>query len=206
MIFIKILKYLLGFSPNKNNFLPSSYLHNLYSSCNLEIVRIERIIAIPINLPLLTNFFNKLFRLPVLNLFCVSSITILKKIQKKIEKSEDQVVSFIIPCKDEEKNIPQFQEKLLTINKNYEFLFGDDKSKDDTKNQIAELCKKNKQTKIIQYEGPGICKSENVYKGVDKASGDIIIIYDADLTVDFKDIEFVLKILRNSNTDFIIYE
>ena len=92
---------------------------------------------------------------------------------------------------------------MLTINKNYEFLFGDDKSKDDTKNQIAELCKKNKQTKIIQYEGPGICKSENVYKGVDKASGDIIIIYDADLTVDFKDIEFALKILRNSNTDFI---
>ena len=131
---------MLGFSPNKNNFLPSSYLHNC-TELQLEIVNRTKI-AIPINLPLLTNFFNKLFRLPVLNLFCVSSITILKKIQKKIEKSEDQVVSFIIPCKDEEKNIPQFQEKLLTINKNYEFLFGDDKSKDDTKNQIAELCKK----------------------------------------------------------------
>ena len=109
----------------------------MYSSCNLEIVGIERIIAIPINLPLLTNFFNKLFRLPVLNLFCVS-LTILKKIQKN-RKSEDQVVLFIIPCKDEEKNIT-VQENCYAINKNYEFLFSD-KSKDDTKSN-SELVKK----------------------------------------------------------------
>ena len=35
------------------------------------------------------------------------------------------------------------------------------------------------------------------------ANGDVIIIYDADLTVDFKDIEFALNILENTNTDFI---
>ena len=31
----------------------------------------------------------------------------------------------------------------------------------------------------------------------------ILLLYRRDLTVDFKDIEFALKILRNSNTDFI---
>ena len=203
MIFIKILKYLLNFSPKKNNFLPSSYLYNLYSSCNLEIVRIERIIALPINLPFLTNLINKIFRLPVLNLFCVSSITILKKMQKKIEKNDNKIISFIIPCKDEEKNIPLFKEQISKLNKNYEYLFGDDKSTDDTKKEISKLYEANKELKIKQYDGPGICKADNVYRGIDKASGDIIVIYDADLTVDFKDIEFALKILETTNTDFI---
>ena len=43
MFILKFLNMLFNFSPPKNNFLPSSYLSNLYSSCNLEIVRSEKI-------------------------------------------------------------------------------------------------------------------------------------------------------------------
>jgi hypothetical protein len=32
-------------------------------------------------------------------------------------------------------------------------------------------------------KGPGISKSKNVYKGIDLATSEIIVIYDADLTV-----------------------
>ena len=203
MFVLNFLKTLLNFSPRKNNFLPSSYLSNLYSSCNLEIVRTERIIAFPVNIPIFTNFVNKLFRLPILNLFCVSSITILKKIQVKKENKNQEVFSFIIPCKNEEKNISLFSEKLPKNNKNYEFIFGDDNSSDNTKKEIIKLSKEQRDLKILRYDGPGVCKSENVYKGIDMANGDVIIIYDADLTVDFKDIEFALNILKNTNTDFI---
>ena len=59
------------------------------------------------------------------------------------------------------------------------------------------------ENKIIKYDGPGICKSENVYKGIENASGEIIVIYDADLTVSFEDIEFALKILKKTNADFV---
>ena len=80
MIIIKILKFFFDFSPLRNNFLPSSYLYNLFTICNLEVVRNERIIALPVNIPFLTNFINKLFRLPLLNIFCLKNVTILKKI------------------------------------------------------------------------------------------------------------------------------
>jgi len=62
MFIIKILKFFFNFSPKQNNFLPSSYLTNLYSSCNLEIVRSEKIIALPIKIPFITSLFNKIFR------------------------------------------------------------------------------------------------------------------------------------------------
>ena len=203
MMLIRILKFFFDFSPLRNNFLPSSYLNNLFTSCNLEVVRNEKIIALPINIPFLTNFVNKLFRLPLLNLFCLKNVTILKKINQDLTKKNDLCVSFIIPCKNEADNIRLFEKEISLLNRNYEYLFGDDKSTDDTSSEIDNLKKNLNKHKIIKYEGPGICKSENVYKGVEKASGEIIVIYDADLTVSFEDIEFSLEILKKTNADFI---
>ncbi len=203
MILIKLLKFFFKFSPRKNNFLPSSYLENLYSSCNLEIIRSEKIIAIPIYIPFLTNFINRIFRLPILNIFCLSNITILKKKDKNFSIDENLKISFIIPCKNEENNIKTFEQEIIEGNQSNEYLFGDDNSTDKTIDEINKLSEKLKNNKIIKYDGPGVCKSENVYKGIEYSSGDIIVIYDADLTVSFKDVEFSINILKNTNADFI---
>lgn len=203
LIIIKFLKIFFHFSPNKNNFLPSSYLNNLFSSCNLEVVRNEKIIALPIYIPFLTNLINKLFRLPILNLFCLINVTILKKINQNLNKNEDLKVSFIIPCKNEEKNIKLFEKEIAQSNKKNEYLFGNDNSEDQTDFEINKLSKKLIGYNIIKYQGPGVCKSENVYKGIENSTGEIIVIYDADLTVSFSDIEFSINILKQTNADFI---
>ena len=74
----------------------------------MEIVRSEKIIALPIYIPILTDLINKIFRLPILNWFCVLNVTILKKINTKTI-NENQKISFIIPCKNEENNMPLFK-------------------------------------------------------------------------------------------------
>ena len=74
---------------------------------------------------------------------------------------------------------------------------------DSTIDEINKLSNKLSNYKITKYSGPGVCKSENVYKGIELSKGDIIVIYDADLTVSFKDIEFSINILKKTNTDFI---
>lgn len=203
MLLIKLLKFFLNFSPKKNNFLPSSYLDNLYSSCNLEIIRNEKIIALPIYIPYFTSFINRIFRLPLLNIFCLSNITILKKKNQNFTDNKNLKISFIIPCRNEENNIKSFEEEIRKGNQFNEYLFGDDNSTDKTSDEIDKLSKSLINNKIIKYDGPGICKSENVYKGIGLSSGDIIVIYDADLTVSFKDIEFAIRILKNTNADFI---
>ena len=111
--------------------------------------------------------------------------------------------SFIVPCKNEERNIPLFKNHIKSLNGKYEFLFGDDMSTDQTLVEINKIKSELKDIEISSYKGPGICKSENVYKGIEKSRGDIVVIYDADLTVSFNDIEFAIKILVNSNADFI---
>ena len=203
IILLKLLKNFLNFSPKKINFLPSSYLENLYSSCNLEVIRKEKIIALPIYIPYLTKLINRIFRLPILNIFCLTTITILKKTVKDFQNNEKLKVSFIIPCKNEEKNIKFFSKEIRKIDPYNEFLFGDDNSTDKTQWEIEKLSRELNDFEIIKYNGPGICKSENVYKGIEISKGDIIVIYDADLTVSFKDIEFSINILKESNADFI---
>ena len=203
MILIKLLKFFFSFSPKKNNFLPASYLENLYSICNLEIIRNEKIIALPIYIPILTNFINRIFRLPLLNLFCLLNITILKKKDKNFSEDKNLKVSFIIPCKNEENNIKIFEKEIYESDQSHEYLFGDDNSSDNTINEIDKLAKKLDKHNIVKYYGPGICKSENVYKGIEISNGQIIVIYDADLTVSFKDVEFSINILKNTNADFI---
>ena len=203
MILIRLLKFFFTFTPKKNNFLPSSYLENLYSICNLEVIRNEKIIALPIYIPFFTNLLNRIFRLPLLNIFCLSNITILKKKNQNFPTNKELKVSFVIPCKNEENNIKIFEKEIKENNQTIEYLFGDDNSSDKTNHEIDKLIEKLSNYKIIKYNGPGVCKSENVYNGIDLSSGDIIVIYDADLTVSFKDIEFSINVLKKTNADFI---
>ena len=137
-----------------------------------------------------------------ISLFCLSNVTILKKINQKVIDKENKV-SFIIPCKNEQNNIKAFENEIRNSDQSNEYLFGDDNSIDETNKEIDILSKKLNNNKIIKYTGPGICKSENVYKGIEHSSGDIIVIYDADLTVSFKDVKFSIDILKNTNADFI---
>ena len=153
----------------------------------------SKTIALPIYIPIITNLINKIFRLPILNIFCLKNITILKKIEKNFKSDENLKISFVIPCKNEKDNISLFEKEIGSANSKYEYLFGDDKSTDGTAEEIDKLSKKLINHNIIKYDGPGICKSENVYKGIDNAKGDIIALYDADLTVSFNDIEFSLE-------------
>ena len=126
-----------------------------------------------------------------------------KKINQDFSKNDNKKVSIIIPCKNEENNIGLFEKEIVNNPRSYEYLFGNDKSSDKTINEIDKLSTKLSSFDIIKYQGPGVCKSENVYKGIEYCKGDIIVIYDADLTVSFRDIEFSLEILKSTNADFI---
>jgi len=192
-----------NFSTKKSyqtNFLPFKDLKEIFFSQNLEFVRNEKMIIFPFSIPILNNILNTLFRLPILNFFCMINITVFKK---SIVKNTKNKISFIIPCKNEEGNIPLIEKEILKTNQKIEYLFGDDKSTDKTYEKLLLLKKKLKKNNIKIYKGPGICKSKNVYKGIDLSNGDIIAIYDADLTVPIPSVLQGINLLKNNNSDFI---
>ena len=189
--------------PSNYNFLPFNYIKNLIDINNLEIIRNEKAIVMPFKIPLITNLLNQIFRLPILNIFCMINITLLKKKITTKKLASESKISVIIPCKNEEKNIKLIEDSICNLGKETEFIFGDDKSTDKTVEAINKINVSDSNIKIRIYTGPGICKSENVYKGIEISEGEIVLIYDADCTVNFEDIKLSLNALTSSNSDMI---
>lgn len=99
--------------------------------------------------------------------------------------NSQELISVVLPCLNEEKNIRKIYEKLVKVSlklKNYvfEFIFVNDGSKDNTEKEIIKLNKKDNRVKLISFSrnfGHQIAISA----GIDYAQGSAVIIMDADL-------------------------
>ncbi len=189
----------------KTNFLPFNFFQSLIDVSGNSLIRNIKFCLIPFNIPILTKFLNKIIRLPLINFFASTNLLILKKSNFLKFRDTKTSISIVVPCKNEEKNIRLFQNVVTQFDDNVEFLFGDDNSEDKTKNEIYNLIKNQAKdrARIKFYEGPGICKSENVYKGIDYASNEIVVILDADLTVKISDMKMALDAFIESDIDFL---
>ena len=198
-------KFNFKFKHPRRNLITSNFIHNLCFLSEYELLAQKKIIIFPFKIPLLSELLNNILaKLPLIKHFCLANIFILKPIKKNTFKLKDFSVSIIVPCKNEEKNIKNVYNSLKKFGKETEVLFGDDKSSDDTKKEIMKLLNSNKDFKIKYYEGPGVSKAQNVYKGFEIAKGDILVIHDADNTVSPNELNFFLNTLVEKNQNLVI--
>ena len=111
-------------------------------------------------------------------------------------------ISVIIPCFNEHKTINTILDKLKNLtNFNKEIIIVDDFSNDGTK-EILQKIENSDEIKTIFNEknfGKGYC----IKKGIEEASGDIIIIQDADLEYDPTDIPKLINPIKNGDADVV---
>lgn len=95
-------------------------------------------------------------------------------------------ISVVVPCYNEQEAIPYFYEEInkvintMNSNAEFEFLFVNDGSKDDTLNVLRELGKTDTRVKYISFSR-NFGKEAAMYAGLKEANGDYIAIMDADL-------------------------
>lgn len=118
--------------------------------------------------------------------FGITSITIARPVKRSPEPKKKYRVSFIIPARNEEGNISKIIPGIPKFGKSQEFIFIEGHSKDRTWEKIKSEEKKREDVIALKQTGRG--KADAVRLGLTKASGDIAIIYDADRTVDAKDL------------------
>jgi len=105
-------------------------------------------------------------------------------------------LSIIIPTFNEEKNIAPLHNELLeiltTLNYKYEIIFIDDGSTDNTFKEILKLKAQNKNIRIIKFK-KNFGQTAAWNAGFTLAKGDLIIVMDADLQNDPKDIPLLIN-------------
>ena len=100
------------------------------------------------------------------------------------KKKNVQLVSIIVPCYNEEEALPFFYEEITKVFKgikhDYELVFVNDGSKDNTLSEMKKLAKKDKRVTYLSFSR-NFGKESAMYAGICNASGDYIGFMDADL-------------------------
>ncbi len=94
-------------------------------------------------------------------------------------------ISVVVPCYNEEKSLPLFYEAINKVSKkmkkiDFEFLFVNDGSSDNTLNICKKLAKKDKRVKYISFSR-NFGKEAGIYAGLENSTGDYVTFMDADL-------------------------
>jgi len=94
-------------------------------------------------------------------------------------------LSVIVPCYNEEKNVNLFHDEFVKVFKNfkydYELVFVNDGSKDNTYKELKKICENSKSNiKVVNFSR-NFGKEAAMYAGLKEATGDYVSIIDADL-------------------------
>lgn len=97
------------------------------------------------------------------------------------------LLSVIVPCYNEEENVPYFYEELMKLTPFFEekkldleLIYVDDGSKDGTVSEIKKLNEKDDRVKLVSFSR-NFGKEAAIYAGFSKSKGDYVVMMDADL-------------------------
>lgn len=95
-----------------------------------------------------------------------------------------ETISVVIPCFNEQEALPVFYKTITPIlenfETNYELVFVDDGSKDNTSSIMKNLAKENKNVKYVIFSR-NFGKEAAMYAGLEATKGDYVAVMDVDL-------------------------
>jgi len=196
----------LGLSkPNlEQNWLTVPDISNLLELSGFEVVRTTQEILFPANIPILSKFLNRfVVRLWPFNHFALTNIIIARLKPNIFEIKSQFKVSVIVPARNEEGNIEEIIRRTPNMGTSTEIVFVEGHSTDNTLEAINQSITKypNKNISVFTQLGKG--KGDAVRLGFSKASGDVLMILDADLTVPPEDLPKFYDALNNGTGEFI---
>lgn len=189
--------------PPEQNWLSETDLRGLLELSGFEWLKTYRTALLPKNIPLLAPLANRvLAKLPVLNRLAMVEALVARTKPAPVDPST-VVVSVVVPCKDERGNIADAVRRTPELGRATELIFCDDKSTDGTGDEVRRMQALYPERRIRLVQGPGICKSRNVWTGFEHATGDILIILDADLTVMPEELPYFVDAITRRGIEFV---
>lgn len=191
----------------EQNWLSRADIKNLLYLAGFDAFKEGERFLFPFYVPLLSNFLNKyIAKLPFIRKLCLTDYVIAKPLPELEEKQwkHKYSVSVVIPARNESGNIENAILRTPKMGSHTELIFIEGNSTDDTWEMIQKMAQKyqgSHDIKIAKQDGKG--KGDAVRKGYDMASGDILMILDADLTMPPEDLPRFYDALSSGKGEFI---
>jgi SAM-dependent methyltransferase len=181
------------------NWLTRSDVTNMLNLAGFETIRSWQDVLWPLPLG---GFFNRfLVRFWPFREFALANFLVARPQPEKADSKPK--VSVIVPARNEAGNIKSIFERVPQMGQETELVFVEGHSQDDTFVTIEKEISAHPATRCLLLQQTGIGKADAVRLGFERASGDILMILDADLTVPPEDLPRFYDALVAGKGEFI---
>jgi len=186
----------------QQNWLSPGDIRNLLRLTDYEVVKAENRLLLPKGVPLLAKLLNRYVAyLPGLNRLCLTQYVVAR--MRGESERRDYTVTIVIPCRNERGNIEAAIARLPRFGSRQEVIFVDGRSTDGTVDEIRRVAAKYPQYDIQVLIQDGKGKGDAVRKGFAHATGEILMILDADLTMPPEDLPKFYEAIASGKGEFI---
>ena len=187
------------------NWLTTEDLANLLDLADFEVLKVDRSTLLPARIPLLSRLANDyLYRLWPIDKAGLVNWMVARPRLGPLEPSALSV-SVICPARNEAGHIAEVVERTPAMGRSTELLFVEGHSTDDTweRIQAAIASPDRPDLRLAAYRQSGKGKGDAVRLGFGQASGDVLMILDADMTVAPETLPQFLVALASGKADFV---
>ena len=188
----------------KQNWLTVSDVTNLLYLSGFRVIRGWQEVLCPLAVPLLATLCNRvLVRIGGIRHFALANFILARPTELSRVTEAEPRVSVIVPARNEEGNIPAIFARTPDMGGGTELILVEGHSSDDTYAAIerALLAHPHRPARVLRQTGRG--KGDAVRHGFSAATGDILMILDADLTVPPEDLPRFFEALRSNKGEFV---
>ena len=186
------------------NWLTVEDVENLLNLADFEPIRSWPDILWVLPTPLIDRFFNRfLVKLWPFKSLALTNFIVARPRPHPDLQSREPVVSVIVPARNEAGNMPAIIERIPEMGSGTEIVFVEGHSRDNTYEAIQQVVASHpeRRCQVMQQTGKG--KGDAVRLGFEHATGDVLMILDADMTVPPEDLPRFYAALRQGQGDFI---
>jgi glycosyltransferase involved in cell wall biosynthesis len=189
---------------NLQNWLSHQDLANLLDIAGFEVIRKGRRLPFPLYVPLLSGLLNKLGQTLPLVWRCGLQQYLVARL-KPSGSRPPYSCTVVVPCRNERGNIQAAADRIPALGARTEVIFVEGNSTDGTLEEVRRVIAGYRgphELKLIE-QGRGRGKGDAVRKGFAAATGDVLLILDADLTVAPEDLPKFFDALQSGAGEFI---